>query len=171
MNSYTNIHNMAIRDPHIWRSGCSRSVRRRSLRLQVQLWRLGASHRDWVSEWRRVTKSVTDSVTESARIMIEAGCGEWRRAVASDCRDGHWRLATSDRDDGRSPARRVTTVRGEWLWLRRVRRVGPRRGEWWTASSCEWRWAAASDSGRGERSWRCEWRRAAAAASESGRGE
>ena len=37
MISYTSKHNMAIRVLHIWRSGCSRSERRRRLRL----WRRG----------------------------------------------------------------------------------------------------------------------------------
>ena len=59
MNSCTNKHNMAIRVFQIWRSGCSRSERRRRL---------------WL--WRRI-----GAVAVASHWVSEAGCGEQRRAA------------------------------------------------------------------------------------------
>ena len=93
MSSYMNKHNMAIRVFQIWLSGCSRSERRRRLRL----WRRGSgespNQRGWL--WRAKAGSGAIGVRRAAAsdwaAAIEAGCGG--RAAATDYRDSPRQVA------------------------------------------------------------------------------
>ena len=88
MKSYTNKYNMAVRVSRfkIWQSGWSGSERRRRLRL----WRCGSgkSLSQWGGLWRAKASRCAFGVRRAAAsdwaASIEAGCGEWRRAAASD---------------------------------------------------------------------------------------
>ena len=115
MNSYSNKHNMAIRVFQIWWSGCSILVRQRRLRL----WRRCSG--ESLSQWGGLLRAAS-----ACAASIEAGCGEWRLAAASDYRDGPRPVA------GRGWPLRVTW--GESLAA--TSEAGWR--EWWTAGCCEW---------------------------------
>ena len=127
MNSYTNKHNMTIRMFQVWRSGCSRSERRRRLLL----WCRGGG--ESLSQWGWLLRAKEGSGAIGVRraaasdwaVAIEAGFCKWRWVAASDYRDGPLRVMA-----GPGWLRRVTAGRCEWLGLLRVWRVmdgGPLR--------------------------------------------
>ena len=94
MNSCTNKHNMAIRVFQIWRSGCSRSERRRRLRL----WRRGCGESLKQRGGLRRAKAGRSAI-RPRRVPGLSGLRRMRLAAASD-----------------GGPRQVTTVaaRGRW---------------------------------------------------------